>query len=152
MLVGVRITVTDPKEAAALLAQFRLYPYAQRADSPAPRIVAPNGKRWSGVPPRGMDYWQRLDQVIQREPIDERDRFFHAMLQPLGMEKGKPFKPNARQTKNPHRTRCSSAKAMAKANTFERRFAGMMYRPDSPLALRTRPRRRQPGRLLVFAR
>jgi len=56
-----------------------------------------------------MDYWQRLDQVIQREPIDERDRFFHAMLQPLGMEKGKPFKPNARQTKS-SLTRRSSAK------------------------------------------
>src|SRR5689334_6932266 len=28
--VGVRITVTDPKEAAALLAQLHAYPYAQR--------------------------------------------------------------------------------------------------------------------------
>jgi hypothetical protein len=130
MLVGIRITVTDPKEGAALLAQFRLYPYGQRADSPAPRIVAPNGKRWSGVPPRGMDYWQRLDQVIQREPIDERDRFFHAMLQPLGMEKGKPFKPNARQTKI-LTDAALVGEAMAKANTFERRFAGMMYRPDA---------------------
>ena len=132
-----------------MLAQFRLYPYAQRADSPAPRIVAPNGKRWSGVPPRGMDYWQRLDQVIQREPIDERDRFFHAMLQPLGMEKGKSFKPNARQTKILIDAVLVS-EAMAKANTFERRFAGVS--PGRPLALRTRTRRRQPGRLLGFAR
>ena len=57
------------------------------------------------MPPRGMGYWQRLDEVIQREPIDERDRFFHAMLKPLGIEKGKPFKPDARQTKDPHRCR-----------------------------------------------
>jgi hypothetical protein len=73
---------------------------------------------------------QRLDQVIQREPIDERDRFFHAMLQPLGMEKGKPFKPNARQTKI-LTDAVLVGEAMAKANTFERRFAGMMYRPDA---------------------
>jgi hypothetical protein len=29
----------------------------------------------------------------------ERDRFFHAMLKPLGIEKGKPFAPDDRQKK-----------------------------------------------------
>ena len=24
------------------------------------------------MPPRGMEYWRRLDEVIQREPVDER--------------------------------------------------------------------------------
>jgi hypothetical protein len=128
--VGVRITVTDPKEAAALLAQLRAYPYTQRANPPAPKIVSPQGKKWSAMPPRGMEYWQRLNDVIQREPIDERDRFFHAMLKPLGIQKGKPFKPDARQTKILTEA-ALVGEAMAKANTFERRFAGMMYRLDS---------------------
>jgi hypothetical protein len=128
--VGVRITVTDPKEAAALLAQLRAYPYAQRANPRAAKIVAPGDKKWSAMPPRGMDYWRRLDDVVQREPIDERDRFFHAMLKPLGIEKGKPFKPDARQTKI-LTDAALVGEAMARANTFERRFAGMMYRPDS---------------------
>jgi hypothetical protein len=66
-----------------------------------------------------MDYWQRLDEVIQREPIDERDRFFHAMLKPLGIEKGKPFKPDARQTKILTEA-ALVGEAMARANTFER--------------------------------
>jgi hypothetical protein len=78
------------------VAQFRAYPYAQRANPPAPKIVAPQGKHWSAMPPRGMQYWRRLDEVIQREPVEERDRFFHAMLKPLGIEKGKPFKPDVR--------------------------------------------------------
>ena len=128
--VGVRITVTDPKECDALLAQLRSYPYAQRANPPAPRIVAPQGKKWSAMPPRGMGYWQCLDEVIQREPIDERDRFFHAMLKPLGIEKGKLFKPDARQTKILTEA-ALVGEAMARANTFERRFTGVMYRPDS---------------------
>jgi hypothetical protein len=38
-----------------------------------------------------MEYWERLDEVIQREPIEPRDIFFHAMLRPLGLEKGKRF-------------------------------------------------------------
>jgi hypothetical protein len=130
MFVGIRITVTDPKEAAALLAQFRAYPYAQRAYPPSAKVVGPQGKRWTAMPPRGMEYWRRLDEVIQREPIDERDRFFHAMLKPLGIEEGKPFEPDARQT----RILTDAAlvgEAMARANTFERRFAGVMYRPDA---------------------
>jgi hypothetical protein len=57
-------------------------------------------KAWNGVPPRGMDYWERVDDVIQREPIEPRDTFFHSMLRPLGLEKGKPFKPDARQKKS----------------------------------------------------
>src|SRR4029450_9010089 len=41
------------------------------------------------------------DDVIQREPLEPRDIFFHAMLRPLGLEKGKPFKPDAAQTEIP---------------------------------------------------
>jgi hypothetical protein len=130
VFVGIRITVTDPKEAAALLARFRAYPYAQRAHPPASKIVAPQGNRWSAMPPRGMEYWQRLDEVIQQEPVEERDRFFHAMLKPLGIEKGKPFHPDARQTKI-LTDAALVGEAMARANTFDRRFAGVIYRPDA---------------------
>jgi len=130
MFVGIRITVTDPKEAAALLAQFRVFPYAERAHPHAAKVVSPQGKAWSAMPPRGMDYWRRLDEVIQREPVEERDLLFHAMLAPLGIQKGKPFKPDARQTKI-LTDAALVGEAMAKANTFERRFEGMMYRPDS---------------------
>jgi hypothetical protein len=130
MFVGIRITVTDPKEAAVQLAQIRAYPYAQRANPPVPKIVSPQGKRWSAMPPRGMGYWNRLNEVIQREPIEQRDRFFHAMLKPLGIEKGKPFSPDGRQTKI-LADAALVGEAMARANTFERRFAGMMYRPGA---------------------
>jgi hypothetical protein len=35
-----------------------------------------------------MEYWERLDDVIQREPVEPHDIFFQAMLRPLGLEKG----------------------------------------------------------------
>ena len=44
-------------------------------------------------------YWESVNEFIQREPVVECDRFFMAMLKPLGIEKGKPFQPDARQTK-----------------------------------------------------
>lgn len=52
------------------------------------------------------------------------------MLKPLGIEKGKPFTPDARQKK----ILIDAAvvgEAMAKASAFEKRFAGMRYRPDA---------------------
>jgi hypothetical protein len=35
--------------------------------------------------------------LVDREPVHERDRLILGMLRPLGIEKGKPFKPNDRQ-------------------------------------------------------
>jgi hypothetical protein len=77
-----------------------------------------------------MEYWERLDDVIQREPLEPHDIFFQAMLRPLGLEKGKPFKPDARQTKI-LTDAALVGEAMAKANSADRRFAGGRYRSDA---------------------
>ena len=47
--------------------------------------------------PGGIEYWARLATVIYNNPVQEHDRFFMAMLKPLGIEKGKPFEPDSRQ-------------------------------------------------------
>ena len=130
IVIGIRITVTDPTEAQEVLAGFRVYPYAQRDNPPPGRIVSPNGQPWSGMPPRGLAYWKQLHDVIQREPAAERDRFFYAMLKPLGIAKGMPFTPDERQVKLLTEA-ALVGEAMAKANTVERRFAGVLYRPDA---------------------
>jgi hypothetical protein len=105
-----------------------MYPYAQRDNPPKMEILDAGTKKWSGLPPRGMEYWERLNDVIQSEPIEPRDIFFHAMLRPLGLEKGKPFKPDARQKKI-LTDAALVGEAMAKANIADRRFAGGKYRP-----------------------
>jgi hypothetical protein len=130
MFLGARLTDEDPQKAKEALAQLQMYPYAQRDKPPKAEILDAGTRTWSGLPPRGMEYWQRLDDVIQREPVEPRDIFFHAMLRPLGLEKGKPFKPDVRQT----RILTDAAlvgEAMAKANSADRRFAGGRFRPDA---------------------
>jgi hypothetical protein len=128
--LGVRLTDTDPERAKQALSQLQLYAYAQRESPPKADILDSGTKAWSGLPPRGMEYWKRLDDVIQREPLEPRDIFFHAMLRPLGLEKGKPFKPDARQTKILTEA-ALVGEAMAKANSADRRFAGVKYRADA---------------------
>ena len=130
IFLGARLTDADPELAKAALAKIQMYPYAQRDNPPKADILDTGTKAWSGVPPRGMEYWERLNDVIQREPVEPHDIFFHDMLRPLGLEKGKAFKPDARQTK----TLTEAAlvgEAMAKANSADRRFAGSKYRPDA---------------------
>jgi hypothetical protein len=130
VFLGVRLTDPDPQSAKEALAQLQVYPYARRDNPPKMEIFDAGTKAWSGLPPRGMEYWERLDEVIQREPLEARDIFFHAMLRPLGLEKGKPFKPDARQTKI-LTDGALVGEAMAKANSADRRFAGSKYRSDA---------------------
>jgi hypothetical protein len=130
IFLGARLTDANPEKAKAALAEIQMYPYAQRENPPKAEILDTGTKAWSGIPPRGMEYWERVDDVLQREPLEPQDIFFHAMLRPLGLEKGKPFKPNARQTKILTEA-ALVGEAMAKANSADRRFAGSKYRTDA---------------------
>jgi len=130
IFLGVRLTDADPESAKQALAQLKMYPYTQRDNPQKMEILDAGTKAWSGLPPRGMEYWQRVDNVVQHEPIEPRDIFFHAMLRPLGIEKGKPFKPDQRQTKI-LTDAVLVGEAMAKANSADRRFADVKYRRDA---------------------
>jgi hypothetical protein len=87
----------DVKGAADMIAKSRIYPYSDR-DNPKPnKVRRASGKYINTIEPDGLAYWERLSEVINNNPVAERDRFFMAMLKPLGIEKGKPFAPDARQ-------------------------------------------------------
>ena len=87
----------DISTATGILKQIKVYPL-DSADSPPPTTVVSSADRpMKSVPPRDLGYWKMLAGVIDREVVEERDRFFHAMLKPLGIEKGAPFDPDERQ-------------------------------------------------------
>jgi hypothetical protein len=86
----------DIPSAVATLKQIKVYPLSQRSN-PTPNIYRNGNKPFNSIPPRGFEFWQRLSDIINSEPVQERDRFFMAMLKPLGIEKGKPFNPDERQ-------------------------------------------------------
>jgi hypothetical protein len=130
IFLGARLTDADPAKAKESLEQLQMYPYAQRDNPPKAEILDVGIKEWSGLPPRGMEYWERLDDVIQREPLEPQDTYFHAMLRPLGLEKGKPFKPDNRQTKILTEA-ALVGEAMAKTNSADRRFADGQFRSDA---------------------
>lgn len=100
IMFGFRTLDPDPQAAKALVEAVRIYPLAHRDDPPPTRLISPDGRSWSGDQPKGITYWERLHDIYQSEVVDERDRFYMAMLRQLGIVKGQPFAP--RRPSHPH--------------------------------------------------
>ena len=128
VMFGFRTLDPDPQRSQALVDGIRITPFDGRPAS-ATRILSPAGRAWNGDQPRGLDYWVRLHDIYQREIVDERDRFYLAMLRQLGIEKGKPFEPDTRLTRI-LTTATAAGELMAQANSFAKRFPDALYWPD----------------------
>ncbi|QIG51010.1 DUF1254 domain-containing protein [Nordella sp. HKS 07] len=130
---GVRVLDPGPENVAVAQKGFRIYPYAQRDNPPKQLSRSAGGKKWSQVQPRGMAYWERFDEYMQQEPIDARDRMMMAMLAPLGIEKGKSFKPDERSTKL-LTDGAVMGELMSMNISFAKRFPDSYYRDDAKWA------------------
>mgnify|MGYP001337750819 CR=1 FL=1 len=119
----------DPAKAEAMEQAIRTYPWSQRGNPRPTQHIKPDAPQTATLP-RGMDYWEQLAAVINREPVDDRDRFFVAMLRPLGIERGKEFKPEERQ-RQLLTEGAQVGELMAKANSFDKRFPGSRYQPNA---------------------
>jgi hypothetical protein len=125
-----RLLSPDAKENEAMFKKFRLYPYSRRANPPANKEIRPDaGGRALGNAPRGFTYWEKLARWVNEEPVQERDRIMMAMLRSIGIEKGKPFNPDARMKKLLTEATLVG-EAMAKANDFDKRQMELSHYAD----------------------
>jgi hypothetical protein len=120
----------DPAKALQWIDRVRIYPYSDRDNPPPQKVLTPAGTTWQQAPPRGLAFWELLCEIIDQEVVQEHDRVTMAMLKPLGIEKGKPFKPDNRQ-KSILEDAAFVGESMAKANSFNKRFTGVRYRPET---------------------
>ena len=126
ILLGIRLMPEKRDDRIAVLDRIKIYPFSERDDPKPRKVVTPDGKPWMAAAPVGLRYWELLADTLNREPVQERDRFFMAMLKPLGIEKGKPFNPDWQQ----QRILMEAAivgEAMAKANDFDKRVETAHY-------------------------
>jgi hypothetical protein len=130
LFIGIRSLDPDPEKGMAWIRTLQLYRYDERENPPQTKFIDAGSRIWSHMQPRGMAYWERLADIINNEVVQEHDRVMMAMLKPLGIEKGQPFKPNDRQRKILAEA-ALVGEAMAKANTFEKRFNDVLYRPET---------------------
>ena len=75
---------------------FRVYPVSKRSDKPEMTFLNLSGTYHNTI--HRMDYgiFEEINSVIQREPIDGGDPEILGLLAGIGIEKGKPFAPDAR--------------------------------------------------------
>src|SRR5262249_41802581 len=126
--IGYRVLDRSEKDKLAPLT--KLYPYREGSNA-APSKVITATKDYTQSAPRGLAYWEAVNELIQREPVEDRDRFFLAMLRDLGIEKGKAFRPDDRQKKL-FEDAALLGEEIAKALVYEKRFIPHnRYRPDA---------------------
>jgi hypothetical protein len=86
----------DIARAVAYGKRIRLYPLARAADPPPTRFVDAIDVVFDNTIPYDVHFFEGLHRFVQREPWLERDKAMIDALKSVGIEKGKPFKPDAK--------------------------------------------------------
>ncbi len=94
----IRGSKVDGKAAPAVaqLKQMKVYPLARKDNPPAMSFFNASTIPADIVFKTDLRFWETLHRALEREPIREQDKAMLGMLAPLGIEKGKPFKPDDR--------------------------------------------------------
>ena len=131
VLLFARVLEASPARAQSILSAARIYELGNGVGRSPTRLLRyrSEGALTSMSQPRGLPYWERLAEALDGEQVEDRDRFFAAMLRPLGIGKDRPFRPDARE-KQFLIDAAMAGEAMAKANAFFKRDPGIRYRPD----------------------
>lgn len=85
----------DVAAAVAYGKRAKVYPLARAADPPATKFVDANGVLFDSTIKFDASFFKNLDRVVQEQPWLDRDRVMIDALRSVGIEKGKPFKPDA---------------------------------------------------------
>jgi hypothetical protein len=91
----------DPKPGIELVKKFtKIYLLADQ-DKPAPplKYVDLSGKPFNIINPSGFRFWELLNEVVQEEPTASLDQIRLGYYASIGIQKGKPFAPDARMKK-----------------------------------------------------
>jgi hypothetical protein len=85
----------DVKAAVAYGKRIKLYPLSQAANPPETVFLDALGVVYDSTIPYDLRFFQSLDRFVQHEPWLTRDKAMIDPLKSIGIEKGKPFRPDA---------------------------------------------------------
>jgi len=86
-------------EVVAYGKQVRVYPLSQAHYPPPTRYIDAYPHKWDTLPKYDLSFYKLIAEVINEEPVQSRDLAMMGLLASLGIEKGKPFTPDARTRK-----------------------------------------------------
>src|SRR5260221_3952385 len=85
----------DERKGDALVKQIKIYPLAKAGNPPAQRFVDMTDIMYDGLVHYDASIYTSLARMLNEEPVQPEDLQMMGMLLPLGIEKGKDFKPDA---------------------------------------------------------
>jgi hypothetical protein len=96
--VFMRASIANGLDTAAKLVKdnLRVYPLAMKDNPPQMEFINGSGKAFNTIHANDYTFYEHLNEVIQKEPLDMLDPETRGLFASIGMEKGKPFQPDDR--------------------------------------------------------
>ena len=115
--------------AVALMKQIKVYPLSKAASPPPMQFLNGSHQKIDTLFPDTDRFFDLLAMLVEEEPRDIFGPLERFQMHAIGIEKGKPFKPDAK-TRKLLAEAARIGGAMARANTFASQADGVFYYPD----------------------
>ena len=117
------------EQAVALMKQIKIYPLDKATSPPAMEFMNGSRKDIDTLFPDNFRFFELLALLVDEEPLESFGPLERSMMQSIGIEKGKPFAPDA-QRKALLSEAARLGGAMARANTYASASPDVYYYPD----------------------
>lgn len=96
-----RLSIADGLEKATDLAKatVKVYPLSMAKNIPEMNFVNATGQAFNTVHHNDFSFFEEINKTIQEEPLEMLDPETRGLFASIGIEKGKPFAPDARMKK-----------------------------------------------------
>ena len=84
---------------ASIMKNLRIYPLSKKDNPPKMNFVNGSGKYFNTIHSLDYSVYAEINEVVQEEPVEASDPETLGLLAAIGIEKGKPFQPDARMKK-----------------------------------------------------
>ena len=119
---------------------LRIYPLSQAANPPQQKFINLSGVPHNTIHANDFGFFEEVNQLVQDEPNEAMDPETLGLLASIGIEKGKPFAPDARMKKILTEA-AAVGNATARTLLFKPRDKGELLLPERRVA-QPAPRRR----------
>ena len=93
---GFPVNGSNKPAVEATKAKFRIYPLSQKDNPPKMTFINVSGDEHNTIHRMDYGYWEEVNETIQAEPTTGLNPEIRGLLASIGIEKGKPFNPDAR--------------------------------------------------------
>ena len=96
-----RTSIADGLDAAEKKVKdnLKIYPLSKKDNPPKMEWISGSGVSFNTIHSNDYTFYEHVNEVIQKEPLEMLDPETRGLFASIGIEKGKPFKPDARMKK-----------------------------------------------------